>query len=97
MTSSDKNNALLAVLERCRELVSASVDSDWSNMDVAEIFETLDTAIRRLETHQSINKNNLLFLFLPTGPLQETSMCSGWGEEYLVLAAQFDALIGVFP
>lgn len=97
MASSEKNNALLAVLERCRECVSTSVDSDLSNMDVAEIYETLDNAIRRLKTHQSISKSNLRFLFSPTGPLQDDSISNGWGEEYLILAAQFDSLIGGFP
>ena len=96
MNSSNTNNELQAVLERCRDCVSASVDSAWSSLDVAEIYETLDTTIRRLETHQSISKNNLRFLFSPTGPLQDTSISNGWGEEYLILAAQFDKLIGGF-
>jgi hypothetical protein len=32
----------------------------------------------------------LRFLFAPTGPLQETSMASGWAAEFLALAARFD-------
>lgn len=36
--------------------------------------------------------NSLRNIFAPTGPLQELSLSSGWGEEYLRLAAQLDAL-----
>jgi hypothetical protein len=35
---------------------------------------------------------SLRTIFAPTGPLQELSLISGWGEEYLRLAAQLDAL-----
>lgn len=33
---------------------------------------------------------SLEFLFLPTGPLQELGLSSGWGDEYLELADAFD-------
>ena len=29
-------------------------------------------------------------LFAPTGPVQEVSISSGWGEEFLTLASRFD-------
>ncbi|HEX8181606.1 MAG TPA: hypothetical protein VF525_18845 [Pyrinomonadaceae bacterium] len=29
-------------------------------------------------------------LFAPTGPMQEVSLSSGWGEEFLALAERFD-------
>ena len=30
-------------------------------------------------------------LFLPTGPIQEVSLSSGWGDEFVALADRFDA------
>jgi hypothetical protein len=35
--------------------------------------------------------SNLSWLFAPTGPLQEVSLNSGWGAEFLALVARFDA------
>jgi len=29
-------------------------------------------------------------LFAPTGPIQEVSLSSGWGQEFLELAERFD-------
>jgi hypothetical protein len=34
---------------------------------------------------------HLAWLFATTGPLQEVSLRSGWGAEFLALAARFDA------
>jgi hypothetical protein len=33
----------------------------------------------------------LSWVFAPTGPLQEVSLRSGWGAEFLAFAARFDA------
>ena len=33
----------------------------------------------------------LSWLFAPTGPLQEVSLRSGWGAEFLAFTARFDA------
>ena len=32
-------------------------------------------------------------LFLPTGPLQEVSLSSGWGDEFCALADRYDAAV----
>ena len=94
MRSSIEGRALLSVLQRCRELVTASEDSDWSCMDVADIVAMLGQAIRALEASSPVEINELRFLFVVTGPLQETSMSNGWAEEFLVLAARFDEIVG---
>ncbi|WP_147433135.1 hypothetical protein [Catellatospora citrea] len=36
----------------------------------------------------------LSVLFAPTGPIQEVALSSGWGDEFLTLAARFDAAAG---
>ena len=38
-------------------------------------------------------KLGLTVLFAPTGPIQEVSISSGWGEEFLSLAEQFDRAV----
>jgi hypothetical protein len=35
----------------------------------------------------------LSVLFAPTGPVQEVSVSSGWGDEFLILANEFDAAL----
>ena len=36
--------------------------------------------------------NAAAILFLPTGPMQEVAVSSGWGDEFLDLASQYDLL-----
>ncbi|MCA9013759.1 MAG: hypothetical protein KDA77_00380 [Planctomycetaceae bacterium] len=86
--------ALLTVLQQCRELTLASNDSDWSWMDVPKIIDSLDRSIRILQESRPLDLNELRFLFAPTGPLQETSMSNNWSDEFLLLAEQFDNIIG---
>lgn len=86
--------ALLTVLQRCRELTVASNDSNWSCMTVPEIVEMLDRSIVSLRESTPTNFNELEFLFVVTGPLQETSMSNNWSDEFLILAEQFDDIIG---
>ena len=85
---------LLKVIQRCRELVAQSDDSDWSCMDAKNILERLDHTIQLLEQSCYADIDELRFLFVAIGPLQETSMSNGWADEFLVLANRFDKIIG---
>lgn len=87
------NHALLEVLRRCSDLVARSEDSVWSCMDAKDILKRLSDAIQHLERSLPIEIDELRFLFVATGPLQETSISNGWADEFLVLAARFDELI----
>jgi hypothetical protein len=51
----------------------------------------LDRQIAVLEAGQLPHKLELAVLFAPTGPMQEVSLSSGWAQEFLALAARFDA------
>jgi hypothetical protein len=84
---------LIDVLQRSRELSQASEDAVWSSTGVQEIVAILDRGIESLERGAELNRDDLKFLFAPTGPLQETSMDNGWSGEYLLLSAEFDRLI----
>ena len=97
MTDSTQNfdeKFLLAVLERCRELTAGSEDSDWSCMDVPDIVAMLDCSITCLRESSPVDVTELRFLFVVTGPLQETSMSNDWAQEFLLLAERFDQIIG---
>ncbi|MEM9367524.1 MAG: hypothetical protein AAGD07_16145 [Planctomycetota bacterium] len=62
-------------------------------MDVPQIIQSLDAGLKAVTSQTRPDADKLTFLFLPTGPLQETSMSNGWADEFLTLSAEFDALI----
>ena len=81
---------LLAVMTEIRRLV-ALPDNDfaWSSWrDQRAALADMDRFIADL-TQGAVP--SLSFLFAPTGPVQEVSLRSGWGAEFLALAARFDA------
>ena len=87
------SESLLRILARCRELCANSDDSDWSCMDVPDILKSLDAGLSAVSVDARPDVDELTLLFLPTGPLQETSMSNGWSDEFLTLSAEFDNLI----
>ena len=80
---------LITVLKQARTLLALeSNDFSWSswkgqNHAISEI----DSIITSLE-NGSIPE--IKTLFAPTGPMQEVSLRSGWGKEFLELAERFD-------
>ncbi|HYJ80517.1 MAG TPA: hypothetical protein VEW03_12970, partial [Longimicrobiaceae bacterium] len=84
---------LADVLRETRELL-ARPDNDfaWSSWEDADDalreIDGLITAVERGEVPGSV-------LFAPTGPIQEVSLSSGWGDEFLALADRWDAASAV--
>ena len=89
-------NKLIAVLRDARELL-ALPDNDfaWSSWDdAADALHEIDELIAQIAAGELPKRSALEVLFLPTGPIQEVSVSSGWGQEFLRLATKFDAAIG---
>jgi hypothetical protein len=85
--------ALTDVLREARALL-ALPDNDfvWSRWeDGDDALGHLDVLIAALEAGGLPDRLDLAVLFGPTGPIQEVSLSSGWGEELLALAGRFDA------
>ena len=80
---------LIAILRETRTLIARDGNdfssSSWrdQNQAIAEI----DSIIAELE-HGTVPEIGVLFA--PTGPIQEVSLSSGWGDEFLELAERFD-------
>ena len=89
------NTELLGVLVDTRALLALpDNDFSWSSWHGHEdALAELDGAIDRVSAGQD-PPSSLPVLFLPTGPLQEVSVSSGWGNEFLALANRFDAAYG---
>jgi hypothetical protein len=60
--------------------------SSWENQEDA--LSEIDSIITKLETGSL--PSNISILFAPTGRIQEVSLSSGWGKEFLNLADRFD-------
>ena len=83
-------SAVLAVMTEMRRLVALPANDftwpAWSDQRAA--LADMDRYITALL--QGVVPP-LSWVFAPTGPLQEVSLRSGWGAEFLALAARFDA------
>ncbi len=80
---------LIAVMRDARKLLALPAnDFTWSSWkDQQAALAEMDEHINTLERG---SVPNVSVLFLPTGPIQEVSVSSGWGEEFLRVAERFD-------
>ena len=82
---------MLISFRRIRELLQLPDNNfDWSGWDDA------NDALAEIDAYtEAIQKGHFpigaQILFLPTGPLQETSLSSGWGKEFVDIANEFDS------
>ena len=80
---------LIGILKETRAFIARDENdflwSSWIGQDGA--LSEIDSIIAELE-HGSIPEIGILFA--PIGPIQEASISSGWGNEFLQLAEQFD-------
>jgi hypothetical protein len=85
---------LLSVLRDTRaKLAHSGNDFTWSSWeDQTAALAELDHHIDAIVTGQ-IDKAVLDVLFAPTGAIQEVSLSSGWGDDFLVLAGRYDMAI----
>ena len=66
-------------------------DFAWSKWDDAgKAVSDMDSHIAAMERDDYSTLSDLSLLFAPTGSIQEVAESSGWGAEFLTLAARFD-------
>ena len=80
---------LIDILKEARALVARDDnDFSWSSwIDQDHAIAEINSIIAELE-NGSVPKIEVLFA--PTGPIQEVSLSSGWGNEFLELSKRFD-------
>lgn len=80
---------LTGILEEARALIARDGNdflwSSWIDQDHA--IAEIDSIIAELKDG---SVPEIGVLFAPTGPIQEVSLSSGWGNEFLELAKRFD-------
>jgi hypothetical protein len=86
---------LANVLREARSLLALpDNDFSWSSwVDAGAALAEMDGLITTLEAGRLPSRLTLSVLFAPTGPIQEVSISSGWGNEFLALAARCDAAV----
>jgi hypothetical protein len=81
---------LIGIFVAVLELVSRPDNefgySGWN--DASDARQEIDEILRGLAKGEIPRVATVMFL--PTGPLQELGTSSGWGDEFLELADQFD-------
>ncbi|MEI8282413.1 MAG: hypothetical protein WCG75_08415, partial [Armatimonadota bacterium] len=67
---------------------------DWSGWDDSDdALKELEPIRIALLADRLPPESRMAHFFLPTGPLQEVSISSGWGDEFIDLANRFDAAL----
>ena len=87
---------LVDVLRESRALLARPENdflwSSWEDADAA--LEEIDAMIAAIEQGRPLAWFSTV-VFAPTGPMQEVSLSSGWGDEFLALADRWDAAMFV--
>jgi hypothetical protein len=83
---------LISVFVEVRKLVAREGNNfDWSCWDDASAaLAEIDSVLEKLCNVGLLPESKMNFLFLSTGPIQEVSISSGWGDEFCDLADSFD-------
>lgn len=87
---------LLEIVNEVIEICEVSPQHiDWAGYrDQAELLEDLRDHVRRLHAGDTSGLSELRVLFLPSGPLQDIAIDSGWHNKFMTLASRFDELFG---
>lgn len=79
--------------EACRLVRRPGNDFMWSGWeDAADALAELEPIAAQLRVGYETGTS---LYFLPTGPLQELSLSSGWGDEFVALADRYDTALGI--
>ena len=89
----DPRQQLVEVLREAQALLALpGNDFAWSSWeDAPAALAELDRQIAAIEGGRLPPQLDLAVLFAPTGPMQEVSLSSGWAQQFLEVAARFDA------
>ena len=86
---------LVEVLREARAMLARPGNNfDWSSWrDADHALDEVDALIGAIEAGGLPSSLHVSVLFAPTGPIQETAISSGWGDEFLVIADRCDAAV----
>jgi hypothetical protein len=86
-----KDNLISLLRETQAILRRPQNDFAWSHWDNAEqAISDIESHIAAIQREDASRLEDLRLLFAATGSIQEVSESSGWGREFIDLAARFD-------
>jgi hypothetical protein len=91
MTSANLDGMIAVFEDAISALQRPGNDFVWSGWDdEAEALLEVGAVVDELRGGSVPERLKMEILFAPTGPIQEVSVSSGWGTEFLALADRFD-------
>ena len=94
MNRKQKDELITVLREAQRLLQLPTNDFAWSSWkDAAQATSEIDKYVEKIESDDFSSSLEMSVLFGPTGPIQEVSLSSGWGDPFLKLADRFDQAI----
>lgn len=93
MSNKTTHYKLIEILKETRELLAQPENdfsySSWKSS--TEAIHEIDSLMSNIESGNIPIYSIIKDLFLPTGPIQEVSMSSGWSQQFLLLANRWDS------
>ena len=85
----ERLHKLITIVREAKAFLALdSNDFSWSSWrDQNQAISEIDSIITELENG---SVPDIRVLFAPTGPIQEVSLSSGWGDGFIELAERFD-------
>ena len=92
LEGADPRTVLIDVLRASIELLSLEEnDFAWSSWEVSAMaVAEVKKILAIVESGGIPEQLALAVIFAPTGPMQEVSLSSGWGEAFLKVAERYD-------
>ncbi len=91
-------STLIQVFTEAKELLSLPDNNFvWSSwQDANDALAEIDGILAKLEAGALSDTRQLQIIFAPTGSLQELSISSGWYDEFIALAKDFDQALRAY-
>ena len=92
LDGADPRSVLIDVLRASIELLSLDGnDFAWSSWnDAHEAVAEIQAILAVVEAGRVPDRLDVSVIFAPTGPMQEVSLSSGWGQTFLKVAERYD-------
>jgi hypothetical protein len=86
-------NELIEIIKKVKQKITDRSDMTWTTYETpAQLRDELEVYINQFQADDISSLEKIKMLFLPTGTLQEHSICNGWTDEFLNLSTEFDRL-----
>jgi len=84
---------IIEIIKNVNSRITEQTDLSWTKYNGAyELKSELETDIQEFEKGNLQKLEKYTLYFAPTGTFQEISIPNGWGEDFVLLANDFDQL-----